>query len=194
MKSSLINLIVALLVCVVAIVGYGMWYGTISAKSTSVAAIQNQIDAKTETVNRIAATRATLASVASDEAVVQGYFVPESGVVSFIDSLETHGKTLGSAVSVLSVSAGGTTAKPTLLLSATVTGTFDAVMRTVGAIEYAPYDLSITAFSVAQNAKDSWTAALKVVVGSVPATRAATTTSSITAPTLGYTNSAYAYF
>ncbi|MFA6519368.1 MAG: hypothetical protein WCT41_00895 [Candidatus Paceibacterota bacterium] len=168
MKSPFSHIMIAVAVCIAAIAGYGMWYAAISAKSASVAALQNQIDTKTETVNRIAAARATLANVASDESVVQNYFVPEAGVVSFIDALETSGKTLGSTVSVQSVGTSGTPAKPSLELALSVKGTFDAVMRTVGSIEYAPYDLSISSLTITQDDKNIWHADLKIVVGSVP--------------------------
>lgn len=176
MKSPFSHISIAVVICIFAIVGYGMWYAVISAKSAAVAALQNQIDTKTETVNRVAAARTTLANVASDEAVVQSYFVPEASVVSFIDVLETNGKTLGTTVSVLSVGTSGTPAKPSLELALSAKGTFNDVMRTVGAIEYAPYDLSISSLTVTQDDKNSWHADLKVLVGSVPAAKSTTTT------------------
>ncbi len=175
MKSPFSHIIIAVVICVSAVVGYGVWYAAISAKSASVVSLQNQIDTKIETANRIAAARATLADVAGDEAVVQNYFVPEASVVSFIDALETSGKTLGTTVSVLSVGTSGTSAKPSLELALSVKGTFDAVMRTIGSIEYAPYDLSILSLTVAQDDKNSWHADLKVLVGSIPATKSSTT-------------------
>lgn len=176
MKSPFSHISIAVVICIFAIVGYGMWYAVISAKSAAVAALQNQIDTKTETVNRVAAARTTLANVASDEAVVQSYFVPEASVVSFIDVLETNGKTLRTTVSVLSVGTSGTPAKPSLELALSAKGTFNDVMRTVGAIEYAPYDLSISSLTVTQDDKNSWHADLKVLVGSVSATKSTTTT------------------
>jgi len=166
MKSSLSQLIVVGVLCIVTFVGYGMWYVAVSAKSATVAELQNSIVSKTETVNRIAATRATLAGIANDEAVVQGYFVPEASVVAFIDSLQARGKALGTAVSVLSVGAVGTAAQPALTLSLNIKGAFDAVIRTVGSIEYAPYALSISALEVIQDGKGSWHADLKLLVGS----------------------------
>lgn len=146
-----------------------MLYSALSAKSTSVATLEDSIAVKTETVKRIAATRATLSSIARDEMVIQNYFVPETGVVAFIDSLETHGKEQEAVVSVLSVSKSGTTARPTLALSITIKGTFDAVMRTAGSIEFMPYDVSIIAFDMEQDAKDTWHAGVKLLVGSAPA-------------------------
>ncbi len=170
MKSPLTHFILALTACTIVLVGYGFWYAAVSAKSAAVASLQDQISTKTETISRMAAARATLAELSGDEAVVQGYFVPETGVVAFIDSLESRGQAQGAGVSVLSVSTSGTTAQPALTLLLTVTGTFDAVMRTIGAIEYAPYDISIATLSVGKgDAKDSWRADLKLLVGSVAA-------------------------
>lgn len=173
MKSLLSQLTAALLLCIAAIIAYGAGYAVLSAKSAAVADLESNIRAKTQTANRIAATRTTLASVTNDEAVVRGYFVPETDVVAFIDSLEARGKAQGAAVNVLSVSTGGTTAQPSLLLSLKVKGTFAAVMRTVGAIEYVPYNLSISTLTAVQDAKDSWHADLTLVVGSLPATNEA---------------------
>lgn len=165
MKSSSQFIIVSVL-CIMTFIGYGIGYSAVSTKSAKVAELQNSIVAKTETVNRIAATRATLASIASDEAVVQGYFVPEANIVAFIKSLQAHGRALGTTVSVLSVSTVGTTAEPALALSLTTEGTFDAVMRTVGSIEHSPYALSISALDVVQDGKESWHADFKLLVGS----------------------------
>lgn len=194
MKTPLHHLIVASAVCASSVVGYGVWYAAISAKSTAVADLQNKIDTKTETVSRIAATRATLAEVASDEGVVRNYFVPEANVVAFIDSLESRGRTLGATVGVTSVSKGGTAAQPVLAFALTVSGTFDAVMRTVGAIEFAPYGLSLSSLSVAQDDKDRWRADFKLTVGSVPAARAATSTPQAPVTALVAIPSPYAYF
>lgn len=173
MKSTLAHLAFASAACVAVLAGYGFWYAATAAKSVEVAELQSQIDAKTEAVSRMATTRAALAEIAGDESVVRGYFVPETGVVAFIDDLEARGRALGAAVSVLSVSTGGGGAEPTLQFALSVKGTFDAVMRTVGAIEYAPYAISISALSVGQDAKDLWHADLKLRVASVPPAAAA---------------------
>lgn len=169
MKSPFSHLITISVLCIIAFIGYGVLYAALSSKSAAVAALENSIATKTETVKRIAATRATLAGIATDETVIQNYFVPETSVVTFIDALETHGKEQSAAVSVLSVSKTGTTEQPTLTLSVTIKGTFDAVMRTAGAIEFMPYDLLIISFQASQDAKDSWHADMKLLVGSVPA-------------------------
>jgi hypothetical protein len=177
MRSSLTHLVIALAVCALLLGGLGAWYAAIAAKSASVVSLARQIEVRTQTVNRLAMTRATLSELAEDEKVVQNYFVPETGVVSFIDGLELRGRTLGTTVSVLSVSAAGTAAKPALEFSLSVEGSFDAVMRTAGSIEYAPYAISVTKLAVTDQVKN-WKANMTLLVGS----RAAATTTLPTAP------------
>lgn len=175
MKSPFSQLILAISVCAVSLIGYGVSYIAISDKSAAVTLLQSQIDTKTGAVSRIATTRAALAEIAGDETIVQGYFVPETDVVAFINSLETRGRTQGATVSVLSVSTGGTRTRPTISFLLSIKGTFDAVMRTIGAIEYAPYAISIPTLSMNQDAKNSWHADLTLLVGSVSVAIATTT-------------------
>lgn len=176
MKSPLSNFIITFTAVAVVLSGYVFWYSTITAKSIAVAFLQSQITATTGTASRAASARAALASISDDEATIRSYFVPETGVVSFIDELEARGRSLGSTVSVLSVSKADTSSQSSLALSLGIKGSFDAVVRTVGAIEYAPYELSILEFSLGQDQKDnkqdvvsSWHANLKLRVGSMPA-------------------------
>ncbi|MFA6278769.1 MAG: hypothetical protein WCS97_02015 [Candidatus Paceibacterota bacterium] len=168
MKSHVLNLVIALAVTTAAFACYGFWYAAIVAKSTAVADIQNQIVAKTATADRVASTRATLSEIAGDEAMIQSHFIPDTEVVAFIDGLETQGEKQGTTVSVRSVSTG-TGAQPTFLLSLTINGSFGAVMRTIGIIEYAPYYISISELSLSQGDKSIWQADLKLLVGSIHA-------------------------
>lgn len=181
MKSPPAQLVVALLALAAVLGGYGAWYRAVANKSNAVAMLENQIAARTETESRVASARAVLAEIAGDESTVQGYFVSETAVVDFITYLETRGASQKASVSVLSVSSGTDKVHPTLVLALTVKGAFDAVMRTVGAIEYAPYALSIATLSIAHEDKGVWHANLTLVVGSVP-TIAATTTAATKKP------------
>lgn len=177
MKSPLIQFVGALVLLISSVLGYGVWYATIAAQSASVANLESQINTKTAAASRVASARAALAKIAGDEAAVQSYFVPETGVVSFIDDLETRARAQGTVLSVLSVSTSGTGAQSAFVFALTINGSFDAVMRTVGAIEYAPYALSISALSLGQDPKKGWNANLSLLVGSI-AQPSATSTSS----------------
>ncbi len=173
MKSRFFHLGILFIASIVACVGFSMWYATLSAKSAAVANLQNQIITKTETVHHVAFARAALAEIADDEMTVQSYFVPETGVVAFINELETRGRAQGTVVRVLSVSTRTTGTQPMFEFMLAIDGPFDTVMRTIGGIEYAPYAISISTLSLAQNDENSWHADLKLAVGSV---RAATST------------------
>jgi len=166
MKSSLVRLVLACVLCAAALIGYWIWYGAVSAKSAATTALQSQIDTKTAAASRMAATRSALAEIVGDEAMVRNYFISETGVVAFIDSLEARGRTTGSTtVSILSVSTDGAFAQPAFKFALSINGTFDAVMRTVGAIEYAPYAIAISSLSIGKDAKNVWHADLTFFVG-----------------------------
>lgn len=170
MKTSMIHFIVVAGAVLALGIGYLMWYGTVSQKSAEVASLQAEITSASETVSRIASTKAALARLATDEAKVQSYFVSEAGVVAFINALQALGTAQQSTLSVTSVSAGGTKARPALTFDLAIDGPFDAVMRTVGAVEYAPYAITVTGLAVRQDATSTWHADLGLSVGSVPAT------------------------
>src|SRR3989344_4876515 len=165
MKSPLAQLAFALALCAAVLGGYGVWYAAIADKSSVAATLENQITAKTEAEGRIASARATLDDIKGDESAVQGYFVSETNIVGFINYLEARGVAQEADVNVLSVSTGGDKAHSTLVVALTARGVFDAVMRAVGAIEYAPYDLSIKTLSVAHENKGTWRADLTLVAG-----------------------------
>lgn len=175
MKSPSIHFILALIICLATAAGYGVWYTIVSNKSNDVANLQNQITTESDTISRIASARVALAEIAGDEKAIQGYFVSETDVVAFINDLEQRGLAEKATVSVLSVSAGGPPARPTLLVALTIKGTFDSVMRAVGVIEYAPYAISISSLSVGEDAANAWHADVNLTVGSVAQAAAAGT-------------------
>lgn len=166
MKSPLTHFLTALIFLVAVISCYSVWYGAISQKSNQVANLENQIVAVSENVGRIALARAALSEIEGDEASMQNYFVSESSAVSFINELETLGLSQKAIVTVLSVAKGGVSSHPTLVLALSIKGSFDAVMRTVGAIEYVPYAVSISTLSVGQDMKDTWHANLNLIADS----------------------------
>jgi len=179
MNTSLRHLVSVCVIGTAALFGYGTWYATVAAQSTAAAALQNQIAAQAETISRIASARLALDEIADDEATVQSYFVSEGDIVSFIDQLELRGKNQGATVNVLSVSTGTVGTQPVFVLSLAVNGPFDSVLRTIGTIEYAPYDLFISGLSLSQNDKTSWHATLTLTVG---LTKNTTSAASTTAP------------
>lgn len=182
MTSSFFRLGIVCVLFALVIGGYGVWYADVEAKSASVAKLTSQIQASSETEKRISEARESLSDLSGYENTIQNYFVPESGVVAFIDYLESSGRAFGATTTVSSVSKNAGTS-PSLSIALTVTGPFSAVMRTTGVIEYAPYALTLGSYTIQQGGKGVWTASLALTVGSSPAasTTVATSTPSITA-------------
>jgi|CXWL01.1.fsa_nt_gi hypothetical protein len=178
MKSPLYHGLLALIVSIGVSIGYGVWYGTVSSKSSEVLQLQGKIVASSANASRMATARIAFAQISGDEAKVQSYFVSEDSIVSFITDLQSRGLSHKVVVKVLSVSKG-TSSQSTLVLALSLSGTFDAVMRTLGTIEYAPYAISITTLSVQQDTQNSWHADLNLAVGSTPLSRATSTPSSL---------------
>jgi hypothetical protein len=166
MKNLAVQLTLAALACTLSLVSYAIWYSVITEKSNDVSGLERQIQAKTGASDRSNVTSDDLDLVAASEASVQSYFVPETAAATFIDGLQARGLQFAATTSILSVSAQSLANQPMLALSLTITGTFDSVMRTVGAIEYAPYAISIRSLSLGQVAKNSWQASLSILVGS----------------------------
>jgi len=129
---------------VIALVLYSVWYGVVSAESAHAAQLEQQLTQKNQTSAQIAKAKTELVSLASDETTINQYFVSTNNVVPFLEQLQSTGKYLGSNVQVASVSATPGTPYGHLSLSLSITGSFNAVLRTIGAIEYGPYDTTVT--------------------------------------------------
>lgn len=167
MKSPVIHLSSALAAFALALAGYWLWYAAVAEKSVAVVTLQTSIDASANAASRAALARAALAELEGDGATLRDHFVSETGIVAFINGLEALGRATGSTtVSVLSVStAADAAARPAFKFALLVKGTFDGVIRTVGAIEYLPYAVSVSSLSVAKNAKNDWQASLVFLAG-----------------------------
>ena len=170
MKPTLTQAGIAIVILGCTLALYGFSYAAISAKSAEVAGLENLITTKMETAKRIASARAALVEIAGEEAGIRNYFVSGDSVVAFIDNLEARGRAQRTSVTVLSVSTASDDAHPTLAMTLAIEGTFDAVMRTIGAIEYAPYDLRVTTVALGLTAKNGWHADLSLNVGSTAST------------------------
>jgi len=148
--------------------GYGFWYHMAVRESSQAASLSQQIETKKETAKRASVVQEALAELESDEGAVENYFVSVNNIVTFLGGLESLGSNIGSKVSVASVGAPSG-AGQTLSAALSISGSFNAVMRTVGAIEYAPYAITISSLTMTQSAGSSgalWNAGLIIGVGS----------------------------
>ncbi len=172
MKSPLPTLISASIVACIMLAACTLWYLFVQKTRTHVADLETQIEMKMAHAADIAKARASLVDIQGEERLMQGYFVSESEVVPFINTLQSEGRAIGAAVSVNSLSNGSVKARPTLVLSLSIGGSFDAVMRTIGAIESAPYDVVIGNISLGKTEQGDWQATVALQVGSVAQTTA----------------------
>lgn len=165
MKKSRVELVIAIALCIAALAGYWWWYGMLAGETGSLAILDKQVRSRDISAIRAAAARTTFATLAGEQALVQGYFVAPTDIPSFLERLAATASTTGASLQTKSVGASGTKLSPTLTIALHLTGTFDQVLRAVGAIEEAPYALTVSAVSVTQ-AKQGWQADLVLVVGS----------------------------
>ena len=169
MRSPLISFVIWALILLAAVGVYAALKIAVNDKSLAVANLSRQIEAKNVESARLSAVREQLSALANDEAAVEAYFVPESSVVALIDELQGRGRALGASVEIASVAAtpGASGARPTIAIALSATGPFDAVMRTIGSIEYAPYDLHATGVTLSEGLDGkTWSANLNLSVGS----------------------------
>lgn len=178
MKTPLSHLGIVSVLCISTLGGYAFMYQMISDKSVALSEIENQIQEKDVAEASITIARSSLSRLEDEEVLVQGYFVPETNVVSLINDLEALGRSEGAVVGVVSVSKKTVGTHPAFGLNLSISGTFDAVMRTIGAIEFGPRETTVSTLSVAHDDKNTWHANMEVLVGATPTIATSTTSSS----------------
>jgi Tfp pilus assembly protein PilO len=168
-----IPLIIALLVLLAVGGLYGFAYQQLEAGKEKAATLALQLDGRTVEFARLTQARAALASLASDEEALHQYSIRKESIVPFLEQIQSVGKPLGATVDVISVGDEKNPIHARVALSLTISGSFDAVMRTLGAIEYAPYDAVVTNASLDTiEGSKLWTAAVTYSVGVATSTPA----------------------
>lgn len=175
--------IVMILVFLGALSVYGAWYGAVGKESANAVSLESQIRAKTETAANAQAARSQLTKALSDRASITDYFVSTNDIVSYLGILQNTGTKYGAKVGVDSVTAQPAQPHALLQLALHITGPFDSVERTLGAIEYEPYDTTVTSVTLdtpGGSGTPQWTAAVTMNVGTVDS--ASSTTTATTTP------------
>ncbi|MDB5245121.1 MAG: hypothetical protein JWN90_226 [Parcubacteria group bacterium] len=168
--THITHALLTIVVLIIAFSAYGIWYTTVSRKSAQAASLAVEIQTKHQDSQRIQAAKDELQKISSDESLVNGYFVSTNDVVPFLETLQSTGKKLGSEVQVVSVSADPGKPHAHLNLSLSITGPFDSVVRTLGALEYSPYDASLQSLTLdtpqtGTGKAVQWTAAATFFIG-----------------------------
>lgn len=191
MSKTYFQLISAAALFAIVLIGYALWYHALGSVSGELADLSAKVAAQNRSAAQAIAAEDELAKLSAEEGAIHGYFVSTSDIVSFLEALQKTGSALGAKVSVTSVSANAAP-RPHLDLALTISGSFDAVMRTIGAIEYGPHDIVVKTLTVDSgtsadgSASAGWTAALALQVGTASSSPAlpppATTTAATTTP------------
>ncbi len=170
MKKPLFQIIFAAVLLVLVIAAYGIWFVMVDSENAKARSLSQEIETKSQDASRIAEAKAALAALAVNEESVSTHFVSANEVVPFLGGIEATGAALKSKVNVVSVGAAPAEAgQGHLNLSVQITGTFDSVLRTLGALEYAPYDIHITNLTLDTSGPGAWSAAASFSVGTGPA-------------------------
>ncbi len=160
-----IALSVLVILCALA-VGTSVYLQSLTAHATQLG--QDVAQKQAETV-RVASAREALPVLEEAERVITAHVVRQSDIVSFLEQLEKQGRAQGATVKVLSVNPVQSETDTRIIISLTASGTFDAVLRSVGAIEYGPYDIVLTAVTIttvpSEEVKGGWNAAVTLSVG-----------------------------
>ena len=178
MKNPFIPLISACIVLLLSIGAYVFWYEKVASVSAQAASLTAQLATQRTASSQEEQVKTAIDELNSNESTIQKYFISTSDVVPFLEQLQSLGSSLGAKVQIASVSAtpaNTTTPYGHLNLTLSISGTFAAVMRTLGSIEYQPYDTAFSALSISSTptlggtaAASQWTAILSVTVASLP--------------------------
>ncbi len=160
--NSTKQIALAVFVALVALGGVGYWYYTITVMSARLASAEEELRIKKTQASGMPTDAARLAS---DEAMMAQFFVSEDNIPAFINVLEARVRAQGATISIASVAKNGSGPETALALAVTVTGTFEQVMQTVGAIEHLPYATKLTAVNVVYDPASKWRADIKLSVG-----------------------------
>ncbi|HVW71540.1 MAG TPA: hypothetical protein VHB93_00085 [Candidatus Paceibacterota bacterium] len=167
MNRTLLRLFIWILVFLAAVGAYAYWYYLLTAADAEVATLAQQVNQRS--IDETSAEQAAdeLAQLSDAGSDIKGYFVVPDNIVSFLEQQQSLGTSLGAQMSVVSVTANPNP-HPHLDLALTISGSFAAVMRTVGAIEFSPYDITVSSLNLSTTNTDTaggWTAAMALSVG-----------------------------
>lgn len=152
-------------------VGLCVWAGmTVDKVEKKATTLQTEVSAAQTQIDRVRAAKEALPALASAETATSAFLLSQEDIVPFLETLERKGRAQGGVVTVLSVNTEKTGAKSRIALSLTITGSFDAVLRTLGTIEYSSYDIRVVSATIekvgaADKGPASWNASVVLSIG-----------------------------
>ncbi len=168
MRPPTPHLVAAGFALLVAVGGAWSSYASLTEKSVAAAALHVEAGYKTSLAESASSAQAIRAEIARNERLLAEYFISDTEIAAFAANLERKGMELGVLVrdvSTVSIQADG---RPAHRITLTVSGTFDALMRMTGSIEYSPYDISIESLAAMHAEGVIWSGDIVVIVGGPP--------------------------
>ena len=170
MNKNLIPLVTALVILAGTLVLYVGWLYSVSQVSASIRTTEEEIVKATQESLQGTRTREALLALSANVELIRGYFVEKESLVSFLEALGKTGTALGSTLEIMSVSdSKDAQGNPRIVVALKIQGSFDAVLRTVGALEQGPYDSKVESMHVEcrqlETAGEPWTASVTLSVG-----------------------------
>ena len=176
-RSPHFHIAAAALLLVVVLGAYVSWFRQVRERAAEAAHISQELRTLGDASGRASLIRRTLEEIEQQEALVYRHFVGSDTIVTYLEEVEATTVSLGSAVEVVSVgNAPMRKDQPAQLqMALRITGPFDAVMRTLGAIEYQAYDTTLSSVTLDTPSAGGtrWTAAATFLVGMPPQATAA---------------------
>lgn len=172
-----IPIVIATLVLIGVVSLYSFGYYTLTNQRVKAETLATQVAQKNYQLDRNVAAHAVISTLSEDEIAINQYSVGKEDVVPFLETLQATGKSVGTSIQVLSVSNQNVAGHSRIALSLSITGSFDSIMRTLGEIEYGPYDgvitnASLTTDNVGTSTARTWTATTLLSVGTLSTTTA----------------------
>jgi len=163
-----LHIILAGLALFIVLSAYGVWWSEVSSRSAEAAQIRQEIQALGDTGGLNSSIRRALEELSMQEAELYRHFVGDDTIVQYLEEIETTAESLGASVEVVAV--GDAKDASRVSVSLRIIGSFDAVMRTLGAIEYQQYDTTLATLTLDTPPSEgtNWTAAATFLVGKLP--------------------------
>lgn len=165
MNRVLTHLVIALVFLALSIAAYVFAFLAIEKTRDQIAEVSGKTVALVEDQERIKEAQGALAALSQNESRITGYFLNEKEIVSFLEEVESAGEALGADVTVVAVNNERNATPPRVSVALRITGSFDAVMRTIGVIEYQSYDGIITTITMDDQGSGVWGASITYSVG-----------------------------
>lgn len=145
-------LVISSILAIVAFMIYGFLFWSIKGKNEQISQLSNEAGRNVQTDTALRGIKATLESNESSIAQVDSYFIPQEGVVDFINTLDGLGKESGVSLIISTVSAEEDKTdihsfKETLTFHLEATGSWSETYYFLSRLESLPYYIGINQVS-----------------------------------------------